>query len=105
MRPSQSVFMGHVYRIVYSEKVTVEGSEAWGACDNNKQEIEIQKGMNPTRERAVMIHEVMHQLLNFGGGVPDESEERLVTWLGDAIGSHIEANPEFWAYVCRKAKK
>lgn len=105
-KPTKSIFMSHEYSIVYSDKVVVEGvGDAYGSCDHTKQEIEIQRGMRPSKERAVLLHEVLHQLFNHGIELPDDLEEKVVTWLGDALGSHIDGNRELWAYLTRDTKR
>jgi len=108
-RPKQSKFMGHVYKIVYRPSGTIKGEDGCeldGETDNQKTVISIEDGMVPSRERTVLIHEVIHQLFNSSSlDLPDDIEESVVTHLGLALGAHIQDNPLFWRYCTRRIPK
>ncbi len=108
-RPRQSKFMGHVYKILYKPSGTIkskEGEELSGETDNHKNVIEIEEGMVPSKERVILIHEMIHQLINSSAiEIPEDLEESVVTHLGMAMGAHISDNPLFWRYITRRIPK
>ena len=103
-RPLRSRFMGHSFRIKWVNEIAVDGAPSNGSCAVDDAEIEIQNGLVPSIERETLIHEVLHQMLRHGGGIPDAMEETLVHYLGASIATHIDQNKGFWSYVCRDLK-
>lgn len=108
-RPRQSVYMGHAYRISWAPRGTVkqdDGTPCWGLTDTDTHTIHIERGMRPTKEREIVLHEVLHQLYDSSvlSEVPAEVEEPLVTYLGRAIGAHMEENLELWEYLLALSK-
>jgi hypothetical protein len=97
--------MGHDYQISWEPAGTIlSGDESEVRClgltDETTQSIRIEDGLPPSLERAILIHETLHQLLNSSGlYLPAEVEEAVVTFLGEALYSHIHANKGFWKYI------
>jgi hypothetical protein len=107
-RPRQSKFMGHVYKIRYLPAGSIknkEGEELNGETDNQKNTIDIEEGMMPSKERVIILHETVHQIFDsLAIEIPEDLEEALVTHLGMSLGAHIADNPLFWRYICRRLK-
>lgn len=104
-RPRQSRFMGHTYKIRYLAEVkNSDGDCLSGETDNDKAIIDIEEGMVPSKEREVLVHEVLHQIIE-SFPLPEDLEESLVTYLGAGLSAHIDANPLFWKYTTRRLPK
>ena len=102
--------MGHDYQIIWEPKGTIITEEdevqCLGLTDETTQSIRIEDGLPHTLERAVLVHEVLHQLLNSSGlALPAEVEEAIVTFLGEGLYFHIHANKSFWKYIQQKPAK
>lgn len=108
-KPLRSRFMGHDYKIVWQPKgsIKLEAGRCYGLTDEEEQSIQIEDSLPPTLERSVLIHEVIHQLVNSSAlnEVDGEMEEKLAEFFGEALTSHIKDNPLFWRYVTRALKK
>lgn len=115
-RPAVSRWGGFDYAVVWKPVGTVqhEGDPAWGETDHNAQTIEVEEGLKPEREVAMLVHEPLHQMIGVAKvvfhGTADEIEEQVCTFVGDAIAGHIRDNPDFWRYLVnrlapRKRKK
>lgn len=101
--------MGRSYKIEYhphGSLVNEDNQPVWGDTDHEKQLLRIEDDLPHDKERAILLHEMYHQmftLLNIT--VPDELEEHLCTVLGEATIGHVRDNPKFWRYILKAAKK
>lgn len=104
-RPENSRWGGFDYKVEFHPKgsIEVEGDAAFGETDHTEQLIRIEDGLTPEREVALLVHEPMHQMIGTAkvvfGGTPDDIEEQVCTFVGDAISGHIRDNPDFWRYL------
>lgn len=104
-RPTVSRWGGFDYAVVWKPhgSVEVDGAEAFATTDHDAQQIDAEEGMKPEREVAMLVHEVMHQMVGTSKvvfrGTTDETEEQVCTFTGDAIAGHIRDNPDFWRYL------
>jgi hypothetical protein len=103
-----SKFKGHRYRVAFVEPGSIsfkpagaaQAFECAGLMDPNRKLIRIDGGLSPEDERATIIHEVLHQLLQGAKlGLSEEQEEDVVTYLGGALGAHVGANAGVWGYL------
>lgn len=105
-RPSKSRFMGWVYEIEFlppGQVKTDDDHDAWGTTDHNECRIRVEDNLHPDRERATVLHETIHQVLNLvGAQLPEEIEERVCTILGEALIGHMRDNPKFWQYLFKR---
>jgi hypothetical protein len=112
-KPLRSRFMGHDYKILWepSSSITLMGPNGeevrcYGLTEEGDQTIRMEDSLAPTLERAILLHETLHQLINSSGLELDgEVEEKVVTFLGEALGSNIQSNPAYWRYVTRPIKE
>lgn len=108
VRPTQSRWGGFDYEIKWRPQgsIQVSGDHAFGFTDYDAQEIHCEDGLKPEREVALLIHEPLHQMIGTAkasfGGKPDEVEEQVCTFIGDAIAGHIRDNPDFWRYLIKR---
>lgn len=106
-RPVLSRWAGFVYAIIWKPAGTikVDGDAAWASTDHNTQQIEAEEGMTPEREAAMLVHEILHQVVSTAKtefkGTPDAVEEQACTFFGDALAGHIRDNPDFWRYLVK----
>ena len=106
-RPKRSRFAGHIYSVAFCPVSTllVDGNEAWGETDHAAREIRIEDGLHPDKERTIVMHEILHQVLELSNVALDEDvEEKVCTALGDALIGHMRDNVGLWRYLLQKAK-
>lgn len=107
-RPTLSRWGGFDYEIRWKPQGDVQhaGEPAYGETDHVGQAIDIEEGLKPEREVALLIHEPLHQMIGVAKvvfhGEPDDIEEQVCTFVGDAISGHIRDNPEFWRYLIKR---
>jgi hypothetical protein len=107
-RPTGSRWGGFDYEVQWKPagSLQVEGDDCYGTTEHITQIIEIEEGLKPERECAILIHEVGHQLAGTAkvnlGGEPDDAEEKACTFFGDALAGHIRDNPDFWRYLIKR---
>ena len=104
-RPLRSRFMGHDYRVVWCKpgSIHIEGTNCYGVTESHEQRIRMDGGLPPTREREVLIHELIHQIANeLGWALAGDAEEEMADKLGRSLAAHIQDNPTFWRYVTRR---
>lgn len=105
VRPTVSRWGGFDYEVKWMApgSLNVDGDECYGTTEHITQTVEIEEGLKPEREAAILIHEVGHQLVGVAkvqlGGEPDDAEEKACTFFGDALAGHIRDNPDFWRYL------
>lgn len=107
-RPDVSRFMGIDYSISYVPKGTLkhDESDVYGLTDHSEQTIQIEDGNTPAKECEVVVHECLHQMLGTANlGLDEETEERVVTFLGAALTGHIRDNPAYWRWLLAKMIK
>jgi hypothetical protein len=104
-RPAVSRYGGFDYAVLYKPagSIKVDGDDAFALTDHDAQEIHAEEGMKPEREVALLVHEAMHQMVSVTKvvfqGKPDDVEEQVCTFVGDAVAGHIRDNPDFWRYL------
>lgn len=104
-RPVLSRWGGFDYAVLWKPRgsIQVDGVEAFASTDHTAQEIHAEEGMKPEREVGMLVHEVLHQVVSTAKasfhGTPDEIEEQVCTFVGDAIAGHVRDNPDFWRYL------
>jgi hypothetical protein len=107
-RPLLSRAGGFDYAIdwVPTGSIQVDGEDAWGDTDHVAQKIRVEDNLSPERECGILIHETLHQQCGVSKvafhGTPEEIEEQICSFVGDAIAGHIRDNPDFWRYVLRR---
>lgn len=107
-RPTQSHFMSHTYEIewVPQESIEVEGGRCWGLTEHAEHRIRIEDTMPQSREREVLLHEVLHQMfMQSGLPLSHEEEEAVVRFFGGALIHHLDQNPKFWRYISSRKHK
>lgn len=115
-KPLRSRFLNHDYRISWEPKnsINIEADvggvptpiRCLGLTDEEEQSIRIEDTLPDSLERAVLIHETLHQLFNSSGlGLGYDEEEGIVSYLGEALAAHIRENPTYWRYVTRRTPK
>lgn len=60
--PKQIMVCGHKINIKYKKNIIEEGSDCWGTWDNDRHEITLRYGMNPSQRAEVLLHEVLHAI-------------------------------------------
>jgi hypothetical protein len=102
-KPARSRFMGAEYRIAYTPEIKQDKDDCWGLTNHEEATILIASRLSKDIESEVLVHEVLHQMLNKSGmDLSPKREEQLVSFLGGAIAGHIADNPSFWRYLMRK---
>jgi hypothetical protein len=115
MKPAQSQHLGRRFKILWQKagSITLRVKNAtihcYGLTDTEKGTIRMEEGLRPSKEREVLVHEVLHQLLatqQFEWLDPTREEE-VVQFLGVALGAHLAENPGLWTYLLglRKTEK
>ena len=105
-RPSKSRFMGRTYKVAFSPEGTVGDGTLWGQTDHSAQTIQVEEGLSHDKERGIITHEMLHQLLSLSGlALSESTEEAVCTYLGEALVGHIRDNPTFWRYLLQRPPK
>lgn len=60
--PKKVHICGHEYAIVYKNSLSLDGREAWGMMDPNKNIIYLRKSMPTTRKMEILLHEMIHAI-------------------------------------------
>ena len=78
----------------------------YGLTDNDRGWIQIEDNLRPSKEREVLIHELLHQMLaaNRPSWLDTDMEEDVCAFLGVALGAHLDANPLLWKYLLTLGK-
>lgn len=101
-RPTISRFLGVPFRVRWRKRIEQDGDECDGLTDKYREVITIASGISPHRERATLLHELVHQMADTGGwGWSPKLEEEIAERIGTAFAAHISDNPSFWRYVTR----
>lgn len=108
-RPKCSRFMGHDYSIAFVPENSLQNAEKEDLCgetNHSLQAIRIEDGMHPDKERSVVLHETLHQILALGNAnLPEDIEEDICSLLGDALLGHMRDNVSYWRWLMRQQKK
>ena len=81
------------------------GEELWGETDHSAQVICIETGLHPDKERVIVLHETLHQIIGQVGspiGMSERQEEAICTLLGESLLGHVRENPAYWRYMLRR---
>lgn len=88
------------YIVICEEKtLTLDGSQLYGKCCYDKQEIHIDSGLQKEDgQKATFIHEVLHAIardreINFG----DADEELLINQFAKGLYQAIKDNPNIFS--------
>lgn len=89
------------YRVKLWKKVPADNARSYGMCDRTTTTILIRKGMSPSREREVVLHEVVHAAYDVSGLTckDDCPEEMVVNDLSFCLLSVLRENPKLVAYL------
>jgi hypothetical protein len=102
-RPSKSKFMGRAYSVAFVPQGSIQAGDLWGETDHSLQLIRVEDGLHPDKERAIVLHEALHQVLSLSGAdLPEKVEEQVCTLLGEAMIGHMRDNPTFWRYLMQR---
>lgn len=103
-RPKRSRFMGISYTIDFP--AAVGGGDRWGETDHEQQRIQVQDALTHDKEREVVLHEALHQMMGLGNiGLSPRDEEKVATFFGAALVGHMRDNPTLWRYLIQKPPK
>jgi hypothetical protein len=103
-RPARSRFMGIDYSLSFLPQVG-EG-EKWGETDHSLMNISVEDGLSHDKEREIVLHEILHQLMGLGHlELSPEDEERVATFMGTALIGHMRDNITLWRYLIKKPPK
>lgn len=100
--------MGMDYRLSFDPPGSIGslGAESWGETDHTLRTIRVEDNLPHDKERAVVTHEMLHQMIAASGmALPDKVEETICTFLGDALIGHMRDNPALWRYLLKKPAK
>ncbi len=93
--------MGISYPIGFPS--AIGDGDRWGETDHELQRILVQDGLTHEKEREVVLHEILHQILGLGNvGLSEDDEENVCTFLGAALVGHMRDNPTLWRYLHKK---
>ncbi len=96
------------YEFILVDKLLVEGDEAWGATDWDKETIEILRGISEAAFKDTVLHETLHVILEFmglphtievDGLLPAISNEQLVLKLTKGILLFSALNKKLFEYL------
>lgn len=107
-RPKRSRFMGHDYEVSFQPAgtINVDGQEAYGSTDHSSRRIAVEDNLPHDKEREVVLHETIHQILSTANAnLKEDVEEHVCTLLGAALIGHIRDNPAYWRYILKKPTK
>lgn len=105
-RPRRSRYASRDFSVQWKKEVTLGEDQCNGLCSIDSRTIEIREGLPPEFEAEVLVHEVLHQLWNFGGLPSDvDVEEQIVGYFGKALTAHMKENPGLWRYVGSQLRK
>ena len=97
-RPKRISILGRNFKVTYVIKGGLEDDEL-GEVDLNKQRIAILEGLAADKERAVVLHEIVH-------GIDDildlKLTERQVEGLENGLFAVIKDNPRVIGYLRKK---
>ena len=100
--------MGRDYELSFAPtgSILMDGHQLWGETDHSAQTIRVEEGLPHDKERAIVLHETLHQILALAdAGFPDKIEEKVCTLLGEALIGHMRDNPGYWRYLLQKPPK
>lgn len=97
MKPKSVKVLNLTFQI--AEKDVIEfGSTLVGQIDHIKQEISLLKHMKEERKKKVLIHEILHSVLEQLGFQEEHQDEQLINCLSTAIFQLMLDNPELFTF-------
>ena len=85
------------YLVVADETGYLAGLNATGECDYEKQRIIIAPGLTPDRYLTVLMHEVLHAILNATVGAQTEvTDEQRAEILANGLVDFAKRNKDVW---------
>jgi hypothetical protein len=98
--PTQVTVGPFRYEIQTNDNVRLDENEFYGDVNYKKHVITIHSDCAPSRQAEVLIHEVLHTLIDIcGRPLPANREEQLVTVLGPVLLDTLQRNPDLVAYL------
>jgi len=99
--PPKRLLIGHLNLTVEYNLDETIAQDAWGYYVEPTRRITLRPGMNPDKEREVMLHEVLHAAVTAGNlsMASDEDEERVVAGLTGPLLDALRRNPKLVAYL------
>jgi hypothetical protein len=107
-RPKRSRFAGRTYVVTYEPQgsIVIDDKPSWGGADHEAQAICVEDGLHHDKERTILMHEVLHQIIELSNTeLPEEVEEKICTVLGDALVGHMRDNVMLWRYLLQRPPK
>ena len=98
-RPATIVIGDTVYAVASLSEV----SELDGQYHASTQTIEVRPGLPRQYEKYILVHEIVHGLLEHAGAVPEGeerfTEEQVACVIGRALPALLKQNPALVAYL------
>ena len=71
----------------------------WGICSNAQRRIQISESCDRKQAAQTLLHEILHAIAFVWGCKRDDSEERLVGAIGEALSAVWHDNPEVMRWI------
>lgn len=98
-----SVRIGHIdYKIVEMEKLTASAN--YGMFVSEDEEIHLRSGMSPRRTGEVLLHEILHGIVEHQNLLLKEDEERIVTSIANGLSAVIRDNQAVFIQIVKALK-
>lgn len=95
-----------VYDVQYVDNPNYDEDEIFGYIDTENNVIKIKKGLDNTRKKIILLHEVFHgMLLKCGLNLKEEDDdmfEQIIECLSHSTLSLINHNPELIKFLTKK---
>jgi hypothetical protein len=99
----KSVRIGHIdYKIIVMDKLTASAN--YGMFVSEDEEIQLRAGMTPKRTGEVLIHEILHGVVEHQNMQLKDDEERIVTSFAYGLAQVIRDNQKLFAEILKALK-
>lgn len=98
--PSKIKLGPYLYRIEMVKSLQDgKGTDLMGHCKSGEHLIELREELPPDRERAVLLHELMHAMWEMGALEEETKEELAVLILSPLLLGVMKENPKLMEYL------
>lgn len=100
----KTVRIGHIdFKIIEMDKVSA--SDKYGMYLQADEEIHLCKGMSRRRAAEVLLHEILHGVVDFQNlGMGETDEERIVRSIANGLASTMRDNQKLFADILKALK-
>ena len=93
MKQAQLTILGFTYTVLFQPQQIHDGKDYnWGMCDNEKQIIQVWRGLTPQRQRQVLVHEIIHAIFELMA-IEQGNEENVCDCVSLGLVVVLKDNP------------